>query len=77
MVRALAVIGIAALAVLLAVLPAAIALRRLTPTFGWVGAALGCLGAAMVGVKLIAMAWAMGARLWGARPAGGAVAAVD
>jgi hypothetical protein len=71
------VIGIAAFTVSLAVLPAAIALQLLTPPVGLVGAALGCLGAAVGGVKLIAMAWAMGARLVGAPSAGGAVAAVD
>jgi hypothetical protein len=59
----------------LAVLPAAIAMRFLTFP-GWVGAALGCVCAAVGGVKLIAMAWAMGARLLGGHSAGEAIAAV-
>jgi hypothetical protein len=46
-----------------AVLPALVAFRLITFPAGWVGAALGCLGAAVSGVKLTAMAWALGARL--------------
>ena len=75
LVVALAVCGIATIALSLAVLPAAIAMRFLTFP-GWVGAALGCVCAAVGGVKLIAMAWAMGARLLGGHSAGGAIAAV-
>jgi hypothetical protein len=70
------VCGIAIIALSLAVLPAALAMRLLTFPIGWVGAALWCLSAAVGGVKLIAMAWAMGARLLGGRSAGGAIAAV-
>ena len=73
----LARLVIAALAVMLAVLPAAIALQLLTPSAGWFGVALGCFGAAAGGVKLIALAWAMGTRLVGAPSGGGAIAAVD
>lgn len=77
LVSTLSVFVIAAVALMLAVLPAAIALQLLTPSAGWVGVALGCLGAAAGGVKLIAVAWAMGTRLAGAHPDGGAIAAVE
>jgi hypothetical protein len=77
LVSTLAAVGIAAAAVSLAALPAAIALRVVSLPAGGVGAALGCLGAAVFGVKLIAMAWATGARLFGAPSALGAVAPVD
>jgi hypothetical protein len=77
LVSSLAAILVAAAAVSLAVLPAAIALRVLALPVGWVSACLGSLGAAVFGVKLLAIAWAMGARLLGARRAGGAVAYSD
>lgn len=74
---ALAVILVAAAALLLAVLPAAIALRVLALPGGWVGAGLGSLGTAVFGVKLIAMAWAMGTRPSRDPRAGAAVACAD
>jgi hypothetical protein len=74
---ALAVSRVAAAALLLAVLPTAIALRVLALPGGWVGAGLGSLGAAMFGVKLIAMAWAMGTRLSRDPGAGAAVACAE
>ena len=74
---ALAVILVAAAALLLAVLPAAIALRVLVLPGGWVGAGLGSLGTAVFGVKLIAMAWAMGTRPSRDPTAGAAVACAD
>ena len=74
---ALAVILVATAALLLAVLPTAIALRVLALPGGWVGAGLGSLGTAVFGVKLIAMAWAMGARLSRDPRAGAAVACAD
>lgn len=61
----------------LAVLPAAVALRVLTLPGGWVGAALGSLGAALFGVKLIAMALAVGALALSAHRSGAAVASAD
>ncbi len=61
--RAIAAFLVGTIALSLAVLPAAIALRVLVLPVGWVGAGLGCLGAAVGGMKLIAMAWAMGTRL--------------
>jgi len=74
---ALATLGIAVTALGLAVLPALIALRVLELPFGWVGAGLGSLGAAVGGVKLIAMAWAVGGRLFAGRPPRQAAAAAD
>lgn len=76
-VAVLGALAIAAAALLLAVLPAVIALRLLALPVGWVGAGLGCLGAAVGGVKLIAMAWAVGGRLAAGHPAGVAVAVAD
>lgn len=73
----LATLGIAAAALGLALLPAMIALRLLELPSGWVGAGLGSLGAAVGGVKLIAMAWAVGGRLFSTRPTGPAVATAD
>jgi hypothetical protein len=73
----LAVIVVAGLAVALALLPAAIALRVLELAAGSVGASLGILGAAVGGVKLIAVAWALGARLSGPHVASVAVAPSD
>jgi hypothetical protein len=63
--------------VVLAALPAIVALRLLHLPFGWVGAGLGSVGAALGGVKLIAMAWAVGGRLLAGRPAGQAFATAD
>jgi hypothetical protein len=71
-----ATLTVAFAALLLAVLPAAIALHVLSLPVGLYEAALGCLGAAVGGVKLIAMVWAVGGRLSAARPAGPAVAAI-
>jgi hypothetical protein len=62
---------------LLAALPAIVALRLLNLPFGWVGAGLGFVGTALGGVKLIAMAWAVGGRLFAGRPAGQAFATAD
>ncbi len=56
-------IGIAGAALLLLLLPAAIALRLLALPLEWVGAGLTFFGIALGGVKLIAMAWAIGGRL--------------
>jgi hypothetical protein len=75
--RSISVILVASVAVLLALLPAAIALRVLELPPGWVGAALGILGAAVSGVKLFAMAWALVARLSAPRLASVAVAPSD
>jgi hypothetical protein len=63
------VILVAAAALALALLPAVIALHL--PVFGVdvLAAGLGGLGAAVVGVKLLVMAWAMGTRFWSANPA--------
>jgi len=72
---AVATIGGVAAALFLVVLPAAIALRVLSLPVGLYEAGLGFLGAAVGGVKLIAMACAVGGRLSAAHPAGPAIAA--
>jgi hypothetical protein len=74
---AVATAAIATAACLLARLPAVTALRFLQLPVGWVGAGLGCLGAAMGGVKLTAMAWAVGGRFPARPPARAAVAGAD
>jgi hypothetical protein len=74
---ALAEALVAVAALFLAVLPAAVALQVLALPVGWVGAALGSLGAALFGVKLIAVAWAMGTRLLIAHRARAAVVCAD
>jgi hypothetical protein len=72
---AVATIGVAAAALFLAALPAAIALRILSLQVGSSVDGLGFLGAAVGGVKLIAMACAVGGRLSAAHPAGLAISA--
>jgi hypothetical protein len=72
---AMALVGIVAAA--LAVVPALVALRLLAFPAGGIGAALACVGAAVTGVKLVAMAWAVGARLWAPHPAAATVAFPD
>ena len=76
MLSALAIVAIAAVALLLAALPSAIALSLVGLRVEWVGAALTFLGAGLGGVKLLAMAWAVGGRIFTAHPVRGA-AAVD
>lgn len=76
MLSALAIVGAAGAALSLAALPGAIALRVLALPVEWVGAGLTLLGAALGGVKLIAMAWAIGGRFLIAHPAR-AIAAAD
>ena len=61
----------------LAVVPAVAAWRLFAFPAGGFGVALDCLGAAVTGVKLIAMAWAFGARLSAPRRAGTAVADLE
>jgi hypothetical protein len=69
--------AIAAAALCLLLLPAMVALRVLELPVTWVGVGLGFLGAGLGGVKLIAMAWAVGGRLLARPPARAAVAAAD
>ena len=73
----LAALAVAVVALSLAVLPAAIALRVLALPQGGVLAALECLGAGLLGAKLIAIAWAVVGRLLEAHPAGAAVVHLD
>jgi hypothetical protein len=76
-VSGLATLFVAGVALVLAALPAIAALRLLNLPFGWVAAGAGCVGAAVGGVKLIAMAWAVGGRFLAALPAGASVATAD
>ena len=71
----MALVGLVAVA--LAVMPALVALQVLAFPAGGIGTFLACAGAAVTGVKLIAMAWAVGARLLARHPAGAAVAFPD
>jgi hypothetical protein len=73
----LAALAVAVVALSLAVLPAAIALRVLALPTGGVLAALECLGAGLLGAKLIAISWAVVGRLLEAHPTGAAVARLD
>lgn len=75
LVSGLATLFVAGVALVLAALPAIVALRLLDLPFGWVGAAGGFVGAAVGGVKLTAMAWAVGGRLSASPPARAAIAA--
>jgi hypothetical protein len=71
-------VGLLALVALsLPALPTLAAVGLLAFPTGWLAAVLGCLGAAVTGVKLIAMAWALGARLSAMHRAGGAVVFSD
>jgi hypothetical protein len=76
-IRSLAAILVLAGVVLLAVLPAAIALRAVDLPAGWVATAFEALGLVVIGVKLIAMSWAVGVRLFGARTLGPAIVSAD
>ena len=55
-------------ALLLALVPIAIALFQPEVPLAWMGGLAGCIGAALGGVKLLAMAWAVGARLMRPHP---------
>jgi hypothetical protein len=73
----LAALAVAVVALSLAVLPAAIALRVLALPPGGVMVALECLGAGLLGAKLIAIVVAVFNPLLEAHPAGAAVATPD
>jgi hypothetical protein len=77
LISGLAVLGVAGSALVLAALPAVVALRLPALPVEWVGAGLGFVGAAVGGVKLTAMAWAVGGRLVAGRQTGVAVATAD
>lgn len=68
---------VALVAVSLAVLPTVAAVGLLALPAGRFVVVLGCLGAALTGVRLNATACAIGARLAVTHPAGGAVACSD
>ena len=72
---AIGLVGVVAVA--LAAAPALVALRLFAFPAASVGVALGCLGAIVTGVKLIAMAWAFGARLSAPRWAGTAASHLE
>ena len=60
---ALAAFLVACAAVLLVLVPVAIAVFQPQVPLAWVGGVAGSVAAALGGVKLVAMAWAVGARL--------------
>jgi hypothetical protein len=66
---AVAIIVVAAVCVLLAALPAAVALHAPGLPEGWVAAALGGVVGVIFSLKLVAGAWGVVAHLWSAYPA--------
>jgi hypothetical protein len=60
---ALAAVLVACAAILLVLIPVAIAVFRPEVPLAWVGGVAASVGAALGGVKLLAIAWAAGARL--------------
>jgi hypothetical protein len=68
-------IAVGAIALLLLVLPAAVAVRVLALPVEWVEAGITFVAAVLGGVKLIAMAWAVSERFFPAHPARGVAAA--
>jgi hypothetical protein len=66
---ALAVIVVAVAALLLAVVPAAVALEASLVPVGWVAAALGGFAGFIFSLKLGVIVWGTAVQLWGARPA--------
>ena len=68
---------VACFAIALALMAAALALFAPATPVAWVAANFGTFGAALGGVKLMAMAWGLGSRLWGGHPASVAAAYGD
>jgi hypothetical protein len=68
---------VACAALVLMSVPVAIALFHPALRLGWVGGVAGSLGVALGGVKVLAMAWAAGARLLRPHPAPASPAFAD
>ena len=73
----LAAATVACAALLLALVPVAIALFQPEVPVAWMGGIAGCVGAALGGAKLLAMAWAAGARLSRPHPVTASAAFAD
>jgi len=74
---ALAAFLVACAAVLLVLVPVAIAVFQPQVPLAWVGGAAGIVGATLGGVKLVAMAWGAGARLLSPDPVTASAAFAD
>ena len=74
---ALAAVVVACAAILLALIPVAIALFQPVLPLAWMGGVAASFGAALGGVKLLAIAWAAGARLLRPHPAPASPAFAD
>jgi hypothetical protein len=73
----LAVLLVACAAILLVLVPVAVALFQPELQLAWVGGLAGSIGAALGGVKLVAMAWGVGARLLRPHPVTASAALAD
>jgi hypothetical protein len=73
----LAALVVACAAILLVLIPVGIALFQPVLPLAWMGGAAAGLGAALGGVKLLAIAWAAGARLLRPHPAPASPAFAD
>jgi hypothetical protein len=73
----LAAVLVACAAVVLVLVPVAIAVFRPEVPLAWVGGAAGSVGAALGGIKLVAMACGAGARLLRPRPVTASAAFAD
>jgi hypothetical protein len=72
-----AAVLVACAAVLFVLVPVAIAMVQPEVPLAWVGGVAGSVGAALGGVKLVAMAWAAGARLLRPHPVTSSAAFAD
>jgi hypothetical protein len=73
----LAAVLVACAAILLPLIPVAIALFQPVLPLAWMGGVAATFGAALGGVKLLAIAWAAGARLLRPHPAPASPAFAD
>ena len=75
--RTLAAVLVACAALLLVLVPVAIALFQPEVLLAWMGGVAGGIGAALGGVKLVAMAWGVEARLMRPHPVTASAAFAD
>jgi hypothetical protein len=73
----LAAVLVACAAIALVLIPVTIALFQPSVPLAWLGGAAGSFGVAVGGVKLVAMAWGAGTRLFGQHPASVSAALAD
>jgi hypothetical protein len=72
-----AAVLVACAAILLVLLPVAVAIFQPVVPLAWAGGLVGSVGAALGGVKLVAMAWGVGARLLRTHPVTASAALAD